>query len=146
VVSAPTEAEGGPNPLPEEVPPPSGPLEALEQRSFDEAAGQWLNHNLRTISGYGALVLALLMYAAGIFAIGLFIGLFPCLAPPVEPEMWHIVLAVLIALFSVPTLLLLSVLRSTGVQSKDAEVDSLHTALGSKLIEFLEKLVSKSGH
>jgi hypothetical protein len=98
---------------------------------------------LRRIAGYGALFLALGMYAAGLFAIGLFIGLWPCIAEPAEAEQWHIVVAVLIALFSVPTLLLLSVLRSTSLMRKDAEVDSLHAVLGEKVLGLMEKLAHK---
>lgn len=98
-------------PLPPEEVPRSSPLEKKESSDTFGEKGRKLDHNLRSIAGYGALVLALMMYAAGLAAIGIFLGLVPAIAPAAKADQWHIVVAVLVALFSVPTFLVIAVLR-----------------------------------
>lgn len=130
-----------PKSLPEEVPPNVDVKAKKEGQLFE--AGTLLDHSLRSWSGYGALLLALLMYAFGVVAIALFLGFLPAIAPAADGDAWHIVVAVLVALFSVPTVLVLAVLRSTSAVKKDAEMDSLHAAVGEKLMSWLEKITSK---
>lgn len=127
-------------PLPVEVPPESGALEKAESTAFGD--GQKLDHRLRSAAGYGALIFALALYLSGMGAIALFLGLFPTY-PAAKPDMWHIVVATLVALFSVPTVLLLSVLRSTGIARNSAESDSMHSAIGEKVMQLFDKLVDK---
>ena len=130
------------NPIPVEVPPPPGPLEREERQKYS-TDGKRLDHSLRTWAGYGALGLVVLMYAAGMGAIGLFLGLWPCIVPRATHDMWHIVVATLVALFSVPTVLLLAVLRSASLHTKDEEMDSVHAAVGQKLMGMIEKWMDK---
>lgn len=127
--------------LPEEMPPNLDVKAKKEGTLFED--GSRLDHSLRSWSGYGALFLALLMYFCGLVAIALFIGFLPSIAPAVKGDAWHIVVAVLVALFSVPTVLVLAVLRSTSAVKKDAEMDSLHAAVGEKLMAWIEKMTSK---
>lgn len=125
--------------IPAEIPPTPGPKEKAEQAGI-EGKGRELDHSLRTWAGYGALAFACLMYAAGLLAIALFLGLFPCW-PRVQADMWHIVVATLVALFTVPTFLVMAVLRSSGAVRKDADADNLHAAIGEKAMKVLDKLI-----
>ena len=127
-------------PLPVEVPPDTGALEKAESTSFGD--GQKLDHRLRVVAGYGSLIFALALYLSGLGAIALFLGLCPSY-PAAESDMWHIVVATLVALFSVPTVLLLSVLRSTGQSRSSAESDSLHSAIGERVMQLFDRLIDK---
>lgn len=125
--------------IPTETPPTPGPREKAEQEGV-EGKSRRLDHTLRSLAGYGALGFAFLLYASGLFAIALFLGLFPCW-PRVQAEMWHIVVATLVALFTVPTFLVMAVLRSSAVVRKDASADNLHATVGEKLFKLLDKLI-----
>ena len=127
--------------LPVEIPAESGPLENAEATLLED--GRRLDHRLRWFAGYGALALAVIMYLAGLGAAALFLGLYLPF-PAVKADMWHIVVATLAALFSVPTVLLLSVLRSTTVVRKDAETDSLHAAVGEKVMQVVDRIIDHS--
>ena len=128
-------------PIPPIEIPQARPLDAKESSWFGE--GQRLDHKLRYLAGYGALGLAMLMYLFGVAAIWLFMGLSPCLVPRATADMWHIVVAVLIALFSVPTFLLLAVLRSTNLLRKNDQEDSLHGVVGEKVLGALDRMFDK---
>jgi hypothetical protein len=127
--------------LPQEVPPPAGELERNEEDAY-KMDGKLLDLRLRRFAGYGALLLAFAMYAAGLLAVALFVGAFQC-HERYDADMWHIVTAVLIALFSVPTFLLIAVLRSTSVSKKDLETENFHAMIGSKIVDWIGKSVSK---
>lgn len=130
-------------PLPPEVVPEPTPLEKKEANTTFGEKGRKLDHSLRTLAGYGALLLALVMYSSGLAAIALFLGLFPCIAPPVEADQWHIVVAVLVALFSVPTFLVVAVLRSANLLRKEAADDSHDPDWREALMRLMEKVVDK---
>ncbi|WP_162593951.1 hypothetical protein [Variovorax sp. PBL-E5] len=124
--------------------PVSVPLEPISdtkvagELSTFNTDGRKLDVNLRRASGYAALVIAGLLYVAGLGAIAVFMGLVPKI-PAASNDHWHLVVAAVAALFSVPTVLLLAVLRSTGNFQKDAGVDSIHEAVGKKVMGVLEK-------
>lgn len=100
------------------------------------------HHNIRRVAAYGVLLIALLMYAAGLAAIGIFLGLCPKY-PPIKAEMWHIVVAVLMALFTVPTVLAISVLKITGSnKSSDSIPSSAQEAIGNMVVKLFDKLSS----
>jgi hypothetical protein len=82
-------------------------------------------------------------YVAGLAAAVHFSGLGYGLSWPPFSGSWHISTSILVALFSVPTVLVLAVFRNTAVPAKDSETDSLHAALGSKLMLFLEKTIDR---
>lgn len=96
------------------------------------------SHNIRRIAAYGAIALAACLYVAGVGAIALFLGLIPSIAAATA-DMWHIVVAVLIALFTVPTILIVSVLRVTTPAQSTELPTTVHEALG----KMLEKIVDK---
>lgn len=111
--------------------------EADERDQIEKDGSQ--SHNIRRIAAYGGLLIVLVLYACGVFAIALFLGLLPPYKA-VAPEMWHIVALVLAALFTAPTVLLLAVLRAT-TRRDDGPATSVHEALGQALMKILEKLV-----
>lgn len=129
-------------PLPPVVVPQPKPIDSAETDWY--AHGQQLGHRLRRIAGYGGLLLALVMYAAGLCAAALFMGLWPEIVPRATGDMWHIVVPTLVALFSVPTVLLLAVLRNTSNAAKDEELDSIHAAVGQKVMDLIEKWIDKN--
>lgn len=113
-----------------------------EGRAFDGNKVKTLDLRLRRFAGYGAIVLSVAFYGCGVYAVALFLGLTKR-APAVGSDHWHIVVAVLVALFSVPTFLLLSIFRSTSGRPEDREAQSLHEAIGNKVLTFLEELLKK---
>jgi hypothetical protein len=84
------------------------------------------------------LVVATILYTAGLVLAFEFAKPGPIGLP--LPS-WHVIAATLAALFTVPTVLVLAVLRSTSLASKDSEADSLHAAIGTKVMSLLDKLV-----
>lgn len=135
-------AEGS---IPESIPEPELAFVAGTKNEgglFDAAQVKVLDLGLRRYAGWGALILALVFYALGIVAIALFLGIFP-FRPAVGSDHWHIVVAVLVALFSVPTFLLLSVFRSTSAKEQDHQ--SLHEAVGNRVLNLLENLTQRRG-
>lgn len=96
------------------------------------------SHNIRRIAAYGAILFAGFLYVAGVIAIMLFLGLTPW-RDAATSDMWHIVVAVLIALFTVPTVLIIAVLRVTSPAQASELPTTLHEALG----KMLEKIVDK---
>ena len=56
---------------------------------------------------------------------------------------WHVLVVALIALFTVPTVLVLAVLRSASIVTKDAEADSLHAVIGTKVMSLIDRLLDK---
>lgn len=137
-----------PTPLPATEPSiPDLPPEALGEPAVSgkkeakelEGPGQRLDHLLKSWAGYGALVIAAVSYVSGFLLIALFAGVFPRY-PRVDAESWHIVVAMLVALFSVPTVLVLAVLRNSVTAQKAASADSLHEAIGQGLVGVLDRL------
>ena len=135
------QANGGEIPLVEVV-SASGDSASLDERKQLEHDGKRLDHGLRKWAARGALLMALLLYLGGLAAIVLFLGLCPHY-PAVSPEMWHIVAVTLIALFTVPTILLLAVLRSTNAVTQ-SEISTPAEWVGEKVVALLEKFTGES--
>ncbi|MDR2853091.1 MAG: hypothetical protein LBV61_08600 [Burkholderiaceae bacterium] len=110
-----------------------------EQQAFDKS-GRQLDRNLRRVAGYGALVVAGILYCVGICLVLQSVGPTPV---NVQAPNWHTVIAAFVALFTVPTVLVLAVLRSTSFATKDAQADSLHALIGTKLMSLVDKLIDK---
>lgn len=132
-----------PQPLPTQIPPvvapgPTGALARKEKGQFTDA--EELDHSLRKWAARGGLVGVALFYVAGLLAVGLVLGVCPHY-PAVSADKWHIVVSVLVALFSVPTVILLAVLRSASLMRKDEASDSLHEAIGQKVMSVLDKVI-----
>jgi len=131
---------------PAELPPidvNSLPVDAAgsdEEKAFDRD-GQRLDRSLRRAAGIAALWFAAFFYLAGLMAAMHFAGL----GGRFKFEgSWHIVTSVLVALFSVPTVLILAVFRATSAVKKDSDTDSLHAAIGSKVMGLLDKVIDKA--
>lgn len=108
-----------------------------DERSQLERDGSQ-SHNVRRIAAYGGMLVAGILYLGGLAAIGLVLGLCPKY-PRVAADMWHIVVAVLVALFTVPTVLLVSILKVMAPSQETEIPATVHEAMG----KMIEKLVDK---
>lgn len=129
---------------PVEVPARSQVMDArLEEKgAFDPGL---LDHNLRRLAAYGALFAAAILFLSGLCVVFRFAAL-AALHPEQVGGLWHIFLTMCIALFSVPTFLLFAVLRHAKPSPADDLSDGmLHTAIGEKVMEVVEKFLLKRG-
>lgn len=137
-------------PSPLAVPPPPPPLPPVQPpatpSAFAKAEQDFFQKNLqqsfniRRLAGYGGLFFCAALYLAGLLAVAIFLGLWPGI-PPVDKDRWHIVVAIVVPLFTVPTVLLLAVLRTVTVKPANDEVPaSVHEALGQMLSKLFDKL------
>lgn len=142
-IATPPQGSGSPIPV---VPTPKPTAwwqwrsaERDERKQLEKDGSQ--SHNIRRIAAYGGLLLVLALYGCGVVAIALFLGLLPG-HDAAKPEYWHIVAIVLAALFTVPTVLLLAVLRAVAISKGDDSLpQSMHEALGQALMKVFDKLV-----
>lgn len=119
---------------------PSGwwPFAEDERKQFEKDGSQ--SHNVRRVAAYGGLLIATILYAAGLYSIAVFLGVFPG-SERVEAEMWHIVVATLITLFTVPTVLVIAILKVTS-PAQDSELPTTaHEAIGKLFEKFVEKIL-----
>jgi hypothetical protein len=114
-------------------------VSAKDEKKDLEGPSRQLDHSLKSWAGYGALAIALVSYLAGFALIGIFAGMHPRY-PRVDAASWHVVVAMLVALFSVPTVLVLAVLRNSVTAQKAASADSLHEAIGQGLVGLIDRL------
>lgn len=96
-------------------------------------------HNVRRLAAYGGIIFAGILYLAGLLAIAFFLGVLPP-HKPATADMWHIVVAVLVALFTVPTVLVIAVLRVTGPQADEGLPVTAHEAMGKMIEKAVDKL------
>ena len=109
-----------------------------ERKQFEKDASQ--SHNLRRFAAYGGLIVATILYGAGLCAIAVFLGIWPH-TEKVTSDMWHIVVAVLIALFTVPTVLVIAILK-VSAPTQDSELPAtVYEALGKIVEKVVDKLV-----
>jgi hypothetical protein len=92
----------------------------------------------------GGLAASAVLYAAGLFSLSIFAGVFEHW-PAVSADKWHIVVTTVVALFSVPTMILLTIIRSSASIKAEPEstTKNLHTLIGEKLLNLLEKIADK---
>lgn len=109
-----------------------------ERKQFEKDGSQ--SHNVRRLAAYGGVAMAAILYFAGIFAIGLFLGLVPG-HPPFEAEKWHIVVSVLVALFTVPTVLLIAILKVTSPTQSGELPSTAHEAIGKMFEKIVDKML-----
>ncbi len=107
-----------------------------ERKQIEKDGSQ--NHNVRRLAAYGGVAVSALLYLAGLGAIALFLGLIPGHAR-VDSSMWHIIVAVLVALFTVPTVLVIAILKVTSPSQASELPTTAHEALG----KMVEKVVDK---
>jgi hypothetical protein len=110
----------------------------LGEFEFFAKTGKLLDLHLRRAAGYGSLIAAAILYLVGVGLATRFALVTGCQAPS-----WHSVIGILIALFTVPTVLVLAVLRSSSFLTKDADVDSLHAIIGTKVMALIDRFLDK---
>ncbi len=99
------------------------------------------SHRIRRIAAYGGLGVACLLYLAGLVAIALVLGLLSRFGfERVTADMWHIVVAVLVALFTVPTVLVIAILKVTSPNQTSEVPASIHEALGKMVEKAFDKI------
>lgn len=127
------------------VPPVVGPAagwwrfgqERDERNQLEKDGSQ--SHNVRRLAAYGGVCFAGLLYFAGLLAVALFLGLVPGFGKA-DAAMWHIVVAVLIALFTVPTVLLIAILKVTSPSQSSELPTSVHEAIGKMIERVVDKV------
>ncbi len=124
---------------PVEVPEQVGAAELSEAEALDHEARR-LDHSLRMWAGYGALIVAAILYFVGLFVVCVFVNL-AIHRPDSSGELWHIVVSTLVALFSVPTFLVFAVLRHAKPSNNGADDEMLHTAIGGKVVALVAKFL-----
>ena len=127
---------------PVEIGPSADDPQAVSEQNSLEHHAKKLDNGLRKWAGRGALGVAGALYMASLAAIILFLGLCPHYQA-VDEEMWHIVAVTLVALFTVPTILLLAVLRSTK-PAHEVEASAVPEWIGEKFVALVEKFTSES--
>jgi hypothetical protein len=125
-------------------------LEAVALHNAHEVERHFLSRpeeldlSLRAWAARGGLVTAAVLYTAGLFSLSVFVGVFEHW-PAVSADKWHIVVTTVVALFSVPTMILLTIIRSSSSEKAkpDPATQNLHSLIGEKLLNLLEKLADK---
>lgn len=108
-----------------------------ERKQIEKDGSQ--SHNVRRLAAYGGVVFAAVLYLAGLGAIALFLGLLPN-HERIDASMWHIVVAVLVALFTVPTVLVIAILKVTSPSHASDLPTTAHEALGKMFEKFVDKV------
>lgn len=96
------------------------------------------SHNIRRIAAYGALLLATLMYGSALVVLGAMLGFIETPNKKVNFE-WHELATMLVPLFTVPTVLLIGVLRMTS-RTQEEVPKSAQEALGQMVQKIFDKL------
>lgn len=122
---------------------PTTPVGVVEEVFFGKTEVLQLDLRVRRYASYGALSVALVLYAFGLFAMLYFFGLLP-VCPGRIPTDWHVYVTTVLALFSVPTVLVLAVLRSTGKGAPGGSDEQMHEAIGSRVMNLFDALIAKS--
>jgi hypothetical protein len=140
----------GGGPLPPPVPvdelPPAGPgpepSGAEEAKFFDDSELKLLDLSVRRWVSYGALITAAILYLAGLVAIAAF--WYGVAHGYVTAPLWPFYVTTLVALFSVPTGLVVGVLRSNSRSSEREDASTLNEAVGAKLLDVVTGWASSS--
>lgn len=129
-----------PNPIP--VPNVQSSWWRFWERSTDERnqleKDGSQSHNIRRIAAYGALLLATMMYIGAFVVLGVALGFIPTMVKIKELE-WHILATMLVPLFTVPTVLIVGVLKVT-TRTQDDVPQSVQEALGKMVEKVFDKL------
>lgn len=135
---------GASQPIPPVVPAKSRSglfswFERDERNQLEKDGAQ--SHRVRRIAAYGGLIVACVLYLAGLVAIALVLGLLSHLGfERVDADMWHIVVAVLVALFTVPTVLVIAILKVTSPNQSTEMPTSVYEALGKMVEKAIDKI------
>jgi len=137
------------------LPTPDAPS-AVEVRAFDPVV---LDYKIKRAGTFGGLSVAGVLYVVGVVVVLKVMSIWPfdcapitemsdalirvigCAAPRQGDEGWQGVAGVMLTLFSVPTVLLIAVLRSASPKS-DPLPDSVYSAVSDRLVTSLERLIN----
>lgn len=108
-----------------------------ERNQIEKDASQ--SHNIRRLAAYGGLVFVGVLYVAGLVAIAIFLDLIPGQPCKQQATEWHTVVAVLIPLFTVPTALVIVILKVTSSPQSSELPTTAYEAMG----KMIEKIVDK---
>lgn len=139
-----------------QIPPVEVP--AIDTAAAKEAEGDFgakaLDVSVKRVAAYGALSVALVLYGIGAVIVWKAMSGLDCAISTkvsssgsvvdwcpaqIGPESWHPFVGALVALFSVPTVLVITVLRAVASSKKDPGADSVYAAIGEKLVSVIEK-------
>lgn len=109
---------------------------ADERNQLEKDGSQ--SHNIRRIAAYGALLLATMMYIGAFVVLGVALGFIPTVEKFKELD-WHILATMLVPLFTVPTVLIIGVLKVT-TRTQDDVPQSVQEALGKMVEKAFDKL------
>ncbi|MBO9688556.1 MAG: hypothetical protein J7598_18295 [Mitsuaria chitosanitabida] len=119
-----------------------------------------LDYRLKRASAYGGLTIAGALYAIGVMVVLRQMGIWPfdcipisdladdvlhmveCPVPGADTSSWHVFIAIMIALFSVPTVLVISILRGASAK-KDVAADNAYSLVGEKLMGVVDSLLGR---
>ncbi|MDH0866235.1 hypothetical protein [Mitsuaria sp. GD03876] len=140
-------------PLPHVAVPPVDTPATKESTKFDDRV---LDYKIKRAGTFGGLGVAGCLYLVGVIAILKVLGIWPfdcspfvevtedfsrvleCAVPMIGENSWHGLAGVMLALFSVPTVLLISILRTISPK-REPLPDTLYTAVADKLSVVLER-------
>ncbi|MCI1012240.1 hypothetical protein HWE04_00105 [Herbaspirillum sp. C7C2] len=111
-----------------------------ERKQIEKDGSQ--SHNIRRLAAYGGVIFSGVLYLAGLGAIALVLGVVPG-HDRVDSSSWHIVVAILVALFTVPTVLLIAILKVTSPSQAGDLPTSVHEALGKMFEKVVDKVIGK---
>lgn len=138
--------------------PPQAPVDskARKEQQGDFGGGR-MDVGIRRIAAYGSLAVALSLYVVGLCVVLHQMGMWPFHCEDMTEvsvetikvmacslhlssarEGWHSFVAAMVALFSVPTVLVIGVLRSV-TSRKDPDADSAYAMIGERLVAAIEK-------
>ncbi len=113
-----------------------------EKKFFELTEVQALDLSVRRWVARGALIVALVLYLLGVFAILAQFGVIN-VGSVTRPIDWRHFVTTIVALFTVPTILTVAVLRSTNSAASDQSSDSPQESSLNRSISLIESLVER---
>ncbi|WP_431048070.1 hypothetical protein [Roseateles sp. L2-2] len=142
-------------PVPPIVAPSTDAPVSTEVQKFDPTV---LDYKIKRAGTFGGLSIACVLYLVGVLVILKLMGIWPFNCTPVAEVTstlsrvvectnvaigegaWHGVAGVMLALFSVPTVLLIAILRTASAK-RDPLPDSVYSTAANKLASALERVL-----
>ncbi|HEY1398993.1 hypothetical protein [Roseateles sp.] len=144
----------GAPPVPPIVAPSADAPGTIELRKFDPTV---LDYKIKRAGTFGGLSIAGVLYLVGVLVILKLMGIWPfnctpvaevtstlsrvveCTNAAIGEGAWHGIAGVMLALFSVPTVLLIAILR-TASSKKEPLPDTVFTTVADKFATALERV------
>lgn len=113
-----------------------------EEKFFELTDAEALDLSVRRWVARGALIVALVLYVLGILAVLAQFGVIN-VGSVTRPIDWRHFVTTIVALFTVPTILTVTVLRSTNKAGSDKSSDSPQESALNRAISLVESLVER---